>query len=233
MTELNTAPNTENKAPTSPSTESRPQGNKDFRGPRPGGDRRFDRNRPGGFNNRRGPGGPGGFGGGAGGNRRGPGGFGGKRPRQDKKPREDEMSDLEIKVIEVKRVTRVVSGGKRMRFAALVVVGDKQGRVGYGFKKGLDYQDSVAKATRKARENLIKLDLNQAGSIKYPLTFKFKSAQIFLKPADSGTGLIAGGFLRPVLELAGVQNVYTKILGSRNKISGVQAALKALEKYNS
>jgi small subunit ribosomal protein S5 len=159
--------------------------------------------------------------------------FGAKRPRNDKKPREEDNQDLESKVIEVKRVTRVVKGGKRMRFAALVVVGDRKGKVGYGFKKGLDYQDSVAKATRKAKDSLLKIELNENSSLSHSVQYKFKASEIFIKPANTGTGLIAGGFLRPVLELAGIQNIYSKILGSRNKISGVQAAIKALENYKS
>jgi small subunit ribosomal protein S5 len=164
--------------------------------------------------------------------RKSTGGLGSKRQRFEKKKLDGEVDNFDSQVIEVKRVTRVVKGGKRMRFAALVVVGNKQGQVGFGFKKGLDYQESVAKATRKAKENLIKIELNEDNSISFPITVKHKSVVVYLKPAKTGTGLISGGFLRPVLELAGIQNVYSKILGSRNKIAGVQAAIKALQAYN-
>jgi small subunit ribosomal protein S5 len=154
----------------------------------------------------------------------------GKKPRNDKRGRQEEQSDLDSHLIEVKRVTRVVKGGKRMRFAALVVVGDRKGQVGMGFMKGMDFQDAVQKATRKAKDALIKIDISEDGSITFPIQHKFKAAHLFMKPATKGTGLIAGGYLRPVLELAGIENIYTKVLGSNNKISGVQAAIQALEK---
>lgn len=155
-----------------------------------------------------------------------------KKGKFDRKPKQEDQSDLEARVIEVKRVTRVVKGGKRMRFAALVVVGDKAGNVGFGFKKGADFQDAVAKATKKGRESLLNVTVNENGSIAFPLVHKYKSARIFLKPAPQGTGLIAGGYLRPVLELVGIRNIYTKVIGSGNKITGVQATLQALQKYS-
>jgi small subunit ribosomal protein S5 len=147
--------------------------------------------------------------------------------------RSEQESDLQAKVILVRRVTRVVKGGKRMRFSALVVVGNSNGQVGYAIKKGMDYQDSVNKATTKAKQNLIKIDLDENFSLKFSSLTKHKSSVVFLKPAKSGTGLIAGGFLRPVLELAGIKNLYSKIVRSRNKIAGVQAVLEALKRYSS
>ena len=118
-----------------------------------------------------------------------------------------------------------------MRFSALVVVGDKAGRVGYGLKKGMDYQEAVAKATKKAKDSLIKINITDQSSLPFPVQHKYKSANLMLKPATTGTGLIAGGYLRPVLDLAGIKNIYSKLIGSRNKIVGVQAAIQALEKY--
>jgi small subunit ribosomal protein S5 len=144
----------------------------------------------------------------------------------------NEEVPLQNAIITVKRVTRVVKGGKRMRFAAMVVVGDKAGRVGFGLKKGLDYQDAVNKAIKQAEKRLVKIALNENRSVSFPVFLKFKSVKIFLKPAPVGTGLIAGGFLRPVLELAGIENVYSKLIGSRDKIAGVQAAFKVLAKYS-
>jgi len=120
-----------------------------------------------------------------------------------------------------------------MRFSALVVSGDKAGKVGYGLKKGLDFQDAVAKATKQAQDNLIKITLNDEGSITFPIKQKFKACELMLKPAKTGTGLIAGGFLRPVLELAGIQNIYSKIITSRNKVAGVQASFEALKHFES
>ena len=154
-----------------------------------------------------------------------------RRNPRDARKQDDEMSNLDSAIIEVRRVTRVVRGGKRMRFSALVVVGDKAGRVGYGLKKGMDYQEAVAKATKKAKDSLIKINITDQFSLSFPIQYKYKSASFMLKPATTGTGLIAGGYLRPVLALAGIKNIYSKLIGSRNKIVGVQAAVQALEKY--
>lgn len=189
--------------------------------------RRFDRNSRGGSR-----GGPRG-GGDRGGDRGGRFSRNKMRGRPDRRQKQDRDEAFESKVIVVRRVTRVTKGGKKMRFSALVVAGDKKGRVGYAIRKGVDFQAAVSKATKKAQQSLIKIDLTEDGTIKFPSQTKFKAAEIFLKPAKPGTGLIAGGYLRPVLELAGVQNIYSKIIGGRNKISGVQATLKALEKYSS
>jgi small subunit ribosomal protein S5 len=156
---------------------------------------------------------------------------GGRNDRRQQKIQEEPL--YESKVIDIRRVTRVVKGGKRMRVSALVVVGDRNGKVGFGLKKGIDFADAVAKATRKATNSVIKVNLDKNKSILFTSNTKHKSAEIFLKPALGGTGLIAGGFVRPVLELAGVENVYSKINRTRNKIPGVQCVIKALLKYSS
>lgn len=190
-------------------------------------------NSTGGFGNNRG-GGTGGFGGGS---SRFGGGFGnkpkfGSNGKRDFKKTPDKTElDMFAEVITVRRVTRVVKGGKRMRFAALVVVGDKKGLVGFANKKGMDYQDAVAKATKKAKENLIKINLTEDHSLSFSTVTKFKSARVLLKPAKAGTSLIAGGYVRPVLELVGIKNVYSKILGSNNKVVGVEAVINALKNY--
>ncbi len=161
-----------------------------------------------------------------------PGGRDGARGGRNRNSKSDsDVQELEAKVIEVRRVTRVVKGGKRMRFSALVVVGDREGKVGYGLRKGLDFQDSVAKATKAANNSLIKVKFDEHKSLPFVTDTKYKSCNIFLKTAESGTGLIAGGFIRPVLELAGIENIYSKINRSRNKIVGVQTVIKALERY--
>lgn len=150
---------------------------------------------------------------------------------RDRRKKEEQENKYDSTIIQVRRVTRVVKGGKRMRFSALVVVGDKNGKVGYGIKKGVDFQESVAKATKQATANMIDITLNEAGSIPFQSQSKYKSTVIMLKPADAGTGLISGGFVRPVLELAGVKNIYSKIIGSNNKVTGVQAVFEAFKKY--
>jgi small subunit ribosomal protein S5 len=157
--------------------------------------------------------------------------FGGGAGRDKRRPQREETDNITSKTLLVNRVTKVVKGGKRMRFAALVVAGDKEGRVGYGFKKGMDYQDAVAKALKKAKDSLIKIQITEEGSIKFPIQMKFKSSEIYLKPARSGTGLIAGSFIRTVLELVGVQNIYSKNIGSSNKVAGVQNMMEILKKY--
>lgn len=150
----------------------------------------------------------------------------GKRPE-----RGNQEPEYFNEVLSVRRVTRVVKGGKRMRFSALIVLGDKNGKIGYGIKKGLDFQSAVQKATNQAKKNMLKISLTEARSLPFTVKVKYKAAEVFLKPAESGTGLIAGSFVRSVLQLAGVENVYSKILGSNNKIAGVQATFKALEKF--
>lgn len=184
--------------------------------------------RRGGFNNRNSgnsTGGRGRFGG------KGRGGKGFGRKGRVRRKRDEEENKYDSQIIQVRRVTRVVKGGKRMRFSALVVVGDKQGRVGFGLKKGVDFQESVSKATKQATANMIKINLSSDESVPFESKIKYKSSVIMLKPADQGTGLISGGFIRPVLELAGVKNIYSKIIGSSNKVTGVQAVFEALKTY--
>ncbi len=167
--------------------------------------------------------GRGSFGRGGGGNRRG--------PRRDQGKRGDvpTESDYEEKNIEVARVTRVTKGGKRMRFRVLSVIGNRKGRVGFGLAKGVDVAASTAKATAKARKSLMTVPLVN-DTIPHPVEAKFSAAHLLLKPAPKGTGVKAGGSVRIVLELAGVPNVVSKILGSKSKINNVKATFLALKK---
>ncbi|KKS73679.1 MAG: ribosomal protein S5, nonfunctional [Parcubacteria group bacterium GW2011_GWA2_42_80] len=152
-------------------------------------------------------------------------GRGGGRPgRQGHRDRPDD--GFEQRIVELSRVTRVMAGGKRMRFRALVVLGNRQGQVGVGLAKGADVSLAVSKATAKARRALINVPLKNE-TIPHVITVKYKSANVLLKPAPKGTGIIAGGPVRAVLELAGVPNVVSKILGSSNKVNNVRAVLKA------
>ncbi|MFA4818816.1 MAG: 30S ribosomal protein S5 [Patescibacteria group bacterium] len=148
------------------------------------------------------------------------------RPRGG--PRRDRPDDgFEQRVVELARVTRVMAGGKRMRFRALVVIGDRKGQVGYGLAKGADVSLAISKATTQARRDLIKILLKK-DTLPYEIKIKNKSAVVLLKPAPVGTGIIAGGPVRIVLEMAGVPNVVAKILGSANKINNVRAVFAAL-----
>jgi len=135
--------------------------------------------------------------------------------------------EFEQRVIDLARVTRVMAGGKRMRFRACVVVGDRQGRAGWAIAKGADVTIAVNKAVTKAKKRIIKLSIIN-GTIPHQTLAKFKAAKVFLRPAKKGSGVIAGGAVRAVLELAGYQDINSKILGSDNKINNVQATFKAL-----
>ncbi|MCL5666838.1 MAG: 30S ribosomal protein S5 [Patescibacteria group bacterium] len=154
-----------------------------------------------------------------------------KRRRQSQEG-ERERSEFDQKVVEVKRVTRVVAGGKRMRFRALVVIGDHKGRVGMGLKKGSDVSESVNKAVNAAKKNMITLPLVN-DTIPHELNIKYKSSSLMLHPAKAGTGVIAGGAVRSVMELAGVKNVVSKMLGSNNKVNNIKAVFAAFQRMKS
>jgi len=132
-------------------------------------------------------------------------------------------------IIDIARVTRVMAGGKRMRFRACVVVGDKKGKVGSSVAKGADVTMAVNKAVTKAKKNLVNVSIINE-TIPHQIRSKYGAAKILLKPAPKGSGVIAGGAARSVLELAGVSNVVAKILGSKNKINNVRATILALSK---
>lgn len=155
-----------------------------------------------------------------------------KRRRQSNRDGERERSEFDQKVVEVKRVTRVVAGGKRMRFRALVVIGNHKGKVGMGLKKGADVAESVNKAVNAAKKNLITLPLVNE-TIPHALNIKYKSSSLMLKPAKPGTGVIAGGAVRSVMDLSGVKNVVCKMLGSNNKVNNVKAVFAAFGKMKS
>lgn len=155
-----------------------------------------------------------------------------KRRRQQRSEGDRDRNEFDQKVVEVKRVTRVVAGGKRMRFRALVVIGDHKGKVGMGLKKGADVSESVNKAVNAAKKNMITLPLINE-TIPHVLNVKYKSSSLMFKPARPGTGVIAGGAVRSVVELAGVKNVVCKMLGSNNKVNNVKAVFAAFKKMKS
>ena len=137
--------------------------------------------------------------------------------------------DLRDNVVTIKRVTKVVKGGRTMRFAALVVVGDGNGHVGVGLGKATEIPDAIRKGKDDAIKNIIKVDLNENGSLYHEIYGKFGGATVLLKPAPEGTGIIAGGPARSVLELAGIKNIRTKSLGSNNKQNAVLATIEGLK----
>lgn len=140
-----------------------------------------------------------------------------------------EPREFDQRILELSRVTRVTAGGKRMRFRACLIIGDRHGRVGYGIAKGSDVQLAVEKAFRQAKKRLVRVPLWQE-TIPFEVVAKYGAARIILKPAPPGTGIKSGGAVRVVLELAGVPNVVSKQLGTSNKINNTRAAFVALEK---
>jgi len=140
----------------------------------------------------------------------------------------DFKNELKEKVVNVARVAKVVKGGRTFRFSVLVVVGDGAGNIGVGTGKASEVPDAIRKATDEAKKNLVKIALVD-GTLPHEYTTNYGSSTVILKPAVEGTGVIAGGAVRPVLELAGVRNVTAKTLGSRNSRNVVYATIKALK----
>ena len=147
--------------------------------------------------------------------------------RGDRAPREEKQFDE--RVVSIDRVARVVKGGRRFRFRALVVIGDGKGKVGVGTAKGADVTAAVSKATDVAKKNLLQVHVNEMGTIAHEQQARVAGANILLKPASPGTGLIAGGVVRVVLEVAGVKNALSKSIGSSNKINIAYATVEALK----
>ena len=136
--------------------------------------------------------------------------------------------ELEEKVVSIKRVTKVVKGGRNFRFTALVVVGDGNGHVGAGLGKAAEIPEAIRKGKEDAMKKLVSVAINENGSITHDYVGQFGSAEVLLKKAPEGTGVIAGGPARAVIELAGIKNIRTKSLGSRNKQNVVLATIAGL-----
>ena len=153
----------------------------------------------------------------------------GNNPRRNRKNnrRQRAPKEFETRVVTINRVTKVVKGGRKMRFAALVVIGDRKGRVGFGTGKANEVPDAIRKAEEAAKRNLITVpSIN--GTIPHEITGNFKSGSAFLRPAAKGTGIIAGGPVRAVVELAGYSDILSKSLGSRTPINMVRATIEGL-----
>ena len=136
--------------------------------------------------------------------------------------------ELEEKVVSIKRVTKVVKGGRNFRFTALVVVGDGNGHVGAGLGKAAEIPEAIRKGKEDAIKHLVKVPMDENGSIPHDFIGKFGSASVLLKTSPEGTGIIAGGPARAVIELAGIKNIRTKCMGSRNKQNVVLATIAGL-----
>ncbi len=150
-----------------------------------------------------------------------------KRKRRSRGPREEK--EFEEYMLQLDRVTRVVKGGRRMRFRATVIIGDRAGRVGIGLGKGADVQIAARKGAADAKKNLVEVPITN-DTIPHPMRLKYKAARILIIPAAPGTGLIAGSAVRKMLELAGVKNILSKNFGTSNRVVMGQAMLKLLSK---
>jgi len=141
----------------------------------------------------------------------------------------EEMDNtLNEKVIKLSRVAKVVKGGRRFSFSALVAVGDKSGKVGIGFGKANEVSDAISKATQNAKKNMVSVYLSKKKTIPHEIIGKFKTSKVIMRPAAPGTGVIAGGAVRSVMEVVGVTDVLAKVIGSKNQLNVTKATMDAL-----
>ncbi len=153
-----------------------------------------------------------------------------RRPNNRRFNREREVKEFEERVVQINRVSKTVKGGRKMRFAAIVVVGDKKGRVGYGLGKANEVPDAIRKATETAKKSVVRVPLVDGNrTIPHETVGRYGAGEVVLRPAAEGTGIVAGGVVRAVLELAGATDVISKCVGSRTPINQVHATMKALK----
>ena len=151
----------------------------------------------------------------------------------ERRERRDEPKEFEERVVFINRVSKTVKGGRRMKFTALVVIGDHKGRYGFAVGKAAEVPDAIKKASEAAKKNLYKIHLVKGQTISHEIVGKYGDCNVYLKPAPEGTGIIAGGPVRAVLELAGVQNVCSKVYGSRAPINIIRATNQGLNNLKS
>lgn len=144
------------------------------------------------------------------------------------KNKQEEIKEFEEKVVNIGRVTKVVKGGRRFRFSAIVIVGNRKGKVGFGTGKAQEVPDAIKKAIENAKKNLIDVPI-VGTSIPHEVNGKFGAGHVFLRPASEGTGVIAGGAVRSICELAGINDILSKCIGSRTPINMVRATFNGLE----
>ncbi|MEI7497951.1 MAG: 30S ribosomal protein S5 [Candidatus Falkowbacteria bacterium] len=151
----------------------------------------------------------------------------GGRKQAPRGKRDEPVDEFEQKIVDLARVTRVMAGGKRMRFRACVAVGNRQGKVGIGLAKGLDVTAAISKAATQAKKAMVDVPIVN-DTIPHQIKFKSGAAEVLFKPAARGRGIIAGGAVRMVLELAGIKNITSKTLGTNNKVNNAKCVIEAL-----
>ncbi len=157
----------------------------------------------------------------------------GKKPfKKDGKDNRSFEKQYEERVVSINRISKTVKGGRRMRFAALVVIGDGKGRFGYGTGKAAEVPDAIKKALEAAKKNMYRVSIVKNNTISHEITGEFGATKVYLKPAPEGTGIIAGGPVRAILELAGIKNIYSKVYGSRTSINCIRATVDGLSKVH-
>ena len=152
--------------------------------------------------------------------------------RRERDRREEPQSEFKERLVAVNRVSKTVKGGRNMRFVALVVVGDENGRVGVGMGKAKEVPEAIRKANEDGKKHLINVPTNGT-TIRHPIVGYYGTAKVVLLPAEEGAGVIAGGAARPVLELAGIKDIRTKSFGTNNKINTVKATIEGLKQLRS
>lgn len=148
----------------------------------------------------------------------------GRRPNRERK-----VDEFEDRTVAVNKVCKTVKGGRKLRFSSLIVAGDKKGRVGMGTGKAKEVPDGIKKAAERARKSTIVVPMVKGNTIPHSIVGRHGACRVFLRPAPEGTGIVAGGPVRAVLELAGIRNIYSKVYGSRTAINMVRATVNAIE----
>lgn len=153
--------------------------------------------------------------------------------RRDHRRPKEEVKEYEEVVVDINRISKTVKGGRRMRFSALVVIGNKKGKFGFGTGKAAEVPDAIKKALEAAKRNTYNMHIVKGGTIAHEIIGKFGACEVFLKPAPEGTGIIAGGPVRAILELAGIRNVTSKVYGSRAPINIIRATTNGISNLKS